>query len=81
MKLSVAKLLVDKSDGFLNLYENYSGRGMFGRTTSAVNGSQSDFDETISEIIESGTSKERSEIAELIKSKRQDSLGLDLIFY
>lgn len=41
MKLEHAKLIVAVAEGFgydIRLYENYSGRGMFGKTTSGVVG-------------------------------------------
>lgn len=43
MKLETAKRIVDiaEENGIeLKLYENYSGRGMFGRTTTGIVGSQ-----------------------------------------
>lgn len=36
MKLEAAKEIVDCSDGNCELYENYSGRGMYGKSTTAV---------------------------------------------
>lgn len=86
MQHELAKLLVDvanDNDIDASLYENYSGRGMYGNTTTGlVVNTQSDLSTllyngaiAIAKGIESG------ELDPELSSIRSDNLGCDVIFY
>jgi hypothetical protein len=79
MDIETAKILVEYSDGELELYENYSGRGMYGSKTTGVTGS--DIYGTISEIMCSATPEERVLVAEFLTNMSKDNMGLDMIYY
>lgn len=55
------------------LYEDYSGRGMFGRTTTGVTSDATPYD--VNEM------QEDMEEAEIDPAFRKDSMGLDYIYY
>lgn len=64
------------------IYEEYSGRGMFGKTTTGVKiENQEDFFNIIADILEDGDDEEREEVAKAMRKLKWDSLGLGLIFY
>ena len=75
MDKTTAETIVDYSCEQLRLCENYSGRGMFGRTTTGVIGFMNDF---ITALVEA--TKEEPENIEL-DGVSTDSMGLDTIFY
>ncbi len=80
MNQEAAQALVD-ANYELELYEGYSGRGMFGKETTGVTGSQSDYDEAIATIMEDGEEEERSEVAKALRGVRTDNMGRDIIWY
>lgn len=82
MKKSVAQLF--EGIGELSIYEDYSGRGMYGAKTVGVVGSHEDWYRALAEIMRVAdeiTEEERHDIAEAIESIRIDNMGLDLIYY
>jgi hypothetical protein len=95
MKKEIAELLVDH--GSLELHEEYSGRGMYGSTTTAVVGSTPDLLNSICEAykclmeelncdgLKDGQIDEAfskaKEIQNAVTQIRTDSLGYDTIFY
>jgi hypothetical protein len=81
MRLEIAEALVDASEGRLDLYEDYSGRGMYGRTTAGVTGDSYDLFPALVELgIRIGEGElEDMDIEEFHFS--QDSMGLDTIWY
>jgi hypothetical protein len=80
MKKETAELIVNKS-GLGELYENYSGRGMYGRKTTGIVFSSQEFFEAIAEIIIYGDEEEREELAEYLTEIKSDNLALDQIYY
>lgn len=64
------------------IYEDYSGRGMFGSKTDAVTfDSEREFMNAIAEVMVSDDEDERELVAEAIRNIRSDSLGLGVIYY
>ena len=85
MKKSTAELIVEASDN-LELYEDYSGRGMFGSKTYGVTGKYASFvvavaDASATVVEDHGKSTEWEEFIEDLENLRTDSMGLDSIFY
>jgi hypothetical protein len=78
MDKKFVKLICINSDECV-IYEDYSGRGMYGETTTGIVTS------SISEFIKSciAATLDEPEVMEKILSKniRSDSMGLDIIFY
>lgn len=81
MKQNLAEVLVDWSGQQLEIRKDYSGRGMYGETTCGVVGDSSDFYEAVGEVIREGEYEEREELAEFISNMKQDSMGMQTIFY
>lgn len=78
MNKHVAEQLTEASDG--EVYHNYSGRGMFGKTTTGVVfQSKEKFYEALADVVERG--KNLLELANFIRSIKFDSLGLGIIVY
>lgn len=70
MKKGLKEKIVEKAAELgLDTRNNYSGRGMFGRTCLGVVGSMQDLDTLLSEVKGSA------------KGLRKDSMGLDYIYY
>jgi hypothetical protein len=63
------KIIATAKSMSLNIYHNYSGRGMLGRTCLGVVGTMQDLDILLSEVKGSG------------KGVKKDSMGLDYIYY
>ena len=80
MNIKTAELIAEAHDG-LEVYENYSGRGMYGETTSGVVGSTDDFHWALAEIMESYSQHSREKVAEALRCLQRDNMGLDMIFY
>lgn len=80
MTQQTAELLSDYNYS-LEVYEDYSGRGMFGETTQGVVGSQQSFNRALAEIMVDADEDERKIVANELESLRIDNMGLDLIFY
>lgn len=79
MKTEAAEII---SDYVGEIYEDYSGRGMFGSTTTAITcDSEEQFNEGIAEIMENEDSENISIVAKAVRSLRKDSLGIGMIFY
>jgi hypothetical protein len=85
MKLEFAQKLADASDGELDLYEDYSGRGMFGKTTAGITGSKKSIMRTAIivgfEMGSNGEEHQFEEFLETIDNLRFDNLGMDMIAY
>lgn len=94
MKKEVAEILVEHSEEELKLYENYSGRCMFGSHTSGVYGNPRAIFIAIGNLlmeIDSGAAfiQEQFEEADIyitdvvnaLTDIQSDSLGLDTIWY
>lgn len=63
-----------QSEGFdAELYEDYSGRGMYGRTTTGIT--------TNASFGEMESMEEEMELAGIDPSFSKDSMGLDYIYY
>ncbi len=65
------------------LHTDYSGRGMYGKTTFAVSCEKGDFYKTVADILEDNTysRKEREELANALRNIQTDNLGYDTIYY
>jgi hypothetical protein len=50
MKKEIAQFIVDQSDS-LELYEDYSGRNMFGKPTTAITGTDEEFREALANAL------------------------------
>ena len=89
MKKSTAKLIVEAAENldlYLELCEDYSGRGMFGTKTQGIVGKYSSFVVAVAEasatvVEDHGKSTEWEEFIEDLENLRTDSMGLDSIFY
>jgi hypothetical protein len=95
MDIEIAKLLVDH--GSLKLHEEYSGRGMYGSTTTAVVGSMGDFLDAVcecyidllNEMNRDGLDDDQideifdksEKIQYAMNNFKTDNLGYDTIFY
>lgn len=81
MESQVANLLVDSDHG--ELYENYSGRGMYGEETTGVTFEDMDeFHNSIAHVLKNGSSEERELLGEFLQQGvRIDNLGHDIIIY
>lgn len=81
MEAKFAELLVEYGND-LELREDYSGRGMYGRSTSGVVGSMNDLLYAIGEILEYGDEDEIEIVREGCRDGvRTDSMGLSMIIY
>ena len=92
MNKEIAEMIVGYSDD-LSLHEDYSGRGMYGKTTTAITcDSMNDLMEAIGECfydmvlgaMSDGNDYDETNAVELTKvlqNLRQDSLGMGYIFY
>jgi len=64
------------------IYEDYSGRGMFNETTTAITfDSMSDFNEAIADVMVAEDQNEREIVADFLRNYREDSLGKGIIVY
>jgi len=84
MKLEVAKFICEIADA--ELKEDYSGRGMYGKTTAGIIVDSSCtagciFGEAIEEAWNQGKEEMMEDILHELKSYKQDSFGLDKIIY
>lgn len=72
----------DEDTGFRN---NYSGRGMYGRSCVGITGSKEDCQALIAEVIKEARYREDSldfgELVDAVLDYSQDSMGLDVIIY
>ncbi|MBD3196343.1 MAG: hypothetical protein GF317_14890 [Candidatus Lokiarchaeota archaeon] len=82
MEKEVAEILVEQNPD-IKIYEDYSGRGMFGSTTTGiVVDDMNILREVIGQLLISGEEEEREIVGEwLIGGIRTDDLGLDKIIY
>lgn len=72
--------IITSYDG--EIYDEYSGRGMFGKTTTGVQVENSgDFFSIIADILEDGTDEEREEVAKAMRKLQWDNMGTNMIFY
>lgn len=86
MKLNTAKKLVELAEdhGYdMELHENYSGRGMYGRETAGI--TMPCFGDFASFLFNAAHDlarmQQEGEIEEELGSLSQDSMGLDVIVY
>jgi hypothetical protein len=87
MKLESAELLVEVLEGFIpiDLYEDYSGRGMYGKTTSGVtvNG-LTEFMNGIGYFLQSCGEEDAEQVralGEALTGLTSDHMGYDIIIY
>jgi hypothetical protein len=82
---TIAKKLADTAETCqitINLRESYSGRGMFGKTTWAIDfDSWNDFTELAVETAGNMEQTERRQFLQAIKRMRSDSMGLGIVVY
>ena len=70
--------------GGMSIHSHYSGRGMYGATTTGVVGSREEWQQAIAEIIRQGDllgEDEREEVAQAIARAQVDNMGLEFIYY
>lgn len=79
MKKEVAEIF--ENYGNVEVRDNYSGRGMFGRICYGIVCDEYEFFETLGNIMVDGTEEEREEVAEYISNIKRDNMGLDMIYY
>lgn len=92
MRKEIAEMIVDYGSD-LKLHEDYSGRGMFGNTTTAITCDEvDDFFSAVGDLMfdmilramRKGMEydiKDAEELRDLLSTFRQDSLGLGRIIY
>lgn len=84
MKQHAAELLADFSGMELEIHEDYSGKAMYGKTTTGVVGSQGAFNAALAEFIREACDQgpeDCEDVADALRNIRQDSMGLDKIWY
>ena len=80
MKKEVAKIINNYCYGDCEIYEDYSGRGMYGRTTTGIK-SDSSITSLLADVMEKADEDEREMVADAMRSMRSDNLGLGMIYY
>jgi hypothetical protein len=81
MNSKAAQLIVDQAYE-LEVYEDYSGRGMYGEKTAGVTGSLNDFFIAVGEIMQSSGEEDRLIVGEALRDGiSTDSMGMDTIIY
>ena len=92
MKKEIAERLVNYGND-LKIYEEYSGRGMYGKTTTAIEvDTPSDFFEAMGDLMlemvgdammegDDYDIKDVEELAKVLSNLNQDSLGLGYVIY
>lgn len=65
----------------VNIYDNYSGRGMFGESCLGVSGHEDDLDSFVIDLVAEAPKSVKSELRKLAKSVRKDQLGKGMIYY
>lgn len=92
MNKEIAEMLIDYGN-YLSLHEDYSGRGMYGNTTTAITcDSKDDLMEAIGELFfemildakdmgEDYDTTKAKELKNVLTNLQQDSLGRGYIFY
>lgn len=81
MELKLAQLL-ESHNYDIRVEEDYSGRGMYGKTTAGIVCEECDIFEAIAGIMEYGDQEEREYVAdEIRRGFRTDSMGLSTIYY
>jgi hypothetical protein len=78
MKSKTAKKLAEC--GNVRVYEDYSGRGMYGLTTTGVVGSHTDLYNAVECILRGENNKDITP-EQFIDEFRSDSMGMDFIWY
>jgi hypothetical protein len=78
MDLKIAQELVSHNDE-LRIYEDYSGRGMYGKTTHGVVGSHESLKHAVGKYLVK--SYQSGAVNKFIDDLRSDSLGMDIIWY
>lgn len=61
--------------------DDYSGRGMDGRETSAVVGTHRELMGAVAEVMEHADEEQRHEVARALRLLRSDSMGTEIIWY
>lgn len=92
MKKEIAEKLMDYGNN-MELYEGYSGRGMYGKTTTAITtDSFTDFFDAVGELMldmvqdamfrgEEYDIKDAEELAKVLSNLQQDSMGRGMVIY
>lgn len=63
------------------IYENYSGRGMYGsETAGVVFDSEADFFEAIADLLENDE-EDKEEVAKALRKLKTDNMGKSIIYY
>ena len=78
MTTDIANAIVSHNPD-LRVHEDYSGRGMYGKTTTGVVGSHTDLYHAVESYLQ--TSKLNIDVEEFIDEFRSDSMGMDIIWY
>lgn len=82
MDQQTAEAIVAEDMDNLGLREDYSGRGMFGETTTAVVGDKDDFQAAKDEALQQAIEDEDEELVEGLKGGfKEDDMGLRMVFY
>ena len=80
MTKEAAKTIANYCNGKID--KNYSGRGMFGKTTyGVVIDDESELFYGLAEIMTSGNQEERENVAEWLCNIKSDNMGLQMIYY
>jgi hypothetical protein len=81
MELKLAELL-EMHSCEIEVREDYSGRGMYGKSTAAIVCDESNMFEAIAGIMESGDEEEREYVADNIRyGFKTDSMGYSTVYY
>lgn len=80
MTEKASQILADHSE--MKIRKNYSGRGMFGKTTCGVIGTRQEFFSAVASVLREGSDEEQVHIAEAVEDLAEDGMGRDSqIFY
>lgn len=80
MDIETSKIFKKFAD--CEIVNDYSGRGMFGKTTTGIIlEDETEFMSVIAEIMVSGEEEEREIVAEYLTNIKEDSMGFQKIFY
>lgn len=80
MKIEAAEIIANYGG---EIYENYSGRGMYDKTTTGITfGSQTEFNRAFADAIKnSGDDDEKELLTSALSKLQTDNMGLSIIFY
>ncbi len=78
------QLLCEQVDDEVSFRNDYSGRGMYGKSCVGITGSKSGCMQIIAEVIKASvndTEMTVEEVVDMLLNFEQDSMGLDVILY